>query len=116
MTLYLDRLVFDGRVCTIELANRDGDRATIKFNSVRNIVFYKETDFLPDVAGQTTRPFLCKDGWETQLKRVVADGVLDKLVKGRYDDEEPMTFRVWTPEECFEILCFGEPEYSESTT
>ncbi|OFX00121.1 MAG: hypothetical protein A3D94_03670 [Alphaproteobacteria bacterium RIFCSPHIGHO2_12_FULL_66_14] len=112
MTLYLEHIVFDGRVCAIELANREGERATIKFNSVRNIVFYKETDFYPDIAAQTTLPFLCRDGWETQVKRVVADGVLENLVKGRYDAEEPLIFRVWTPDECFEILCFEEPEYS----
>lgn len=108
-TLYLNSFHFDGEKCAVLLSNKDGRSELVTFGFVRSFVFFKESDFYKEI-GQYDRVRLMRaDNLPSTAFRIIKNPMADKLLAGRLDNEAPMHFGVWTPDECFEIVSFEEP-------
>ncbi len=111
-TLYLSSFHFDGEKCEIVLSGNDGSREVVTFGFVRSFVFFKESDFFEEI-GQYDQVRLMRNGnLPSSAFRIVKNSMTDKLLAGRLDEEAPMHFGVWTPDECFEVVSFEEPAIS----
>ena len=115
MTLYFESIQFDGLTCAISLANDDGERRTVTFRYVRNFAFIKESYFGEEFRNMRTEQILDENGCETQVLRVLHNPILEQVTMGKFEGEAPLTYCVWTPDECFEIWCFEEPEFVEAS-
>ena len=84
-------------------------RCTITFAFVRTVLFLKDTDFREDFARYEIRKII--DGGERTLGvfEITANAVSAAVLNGRLNDEQPSTYWLSTPDECFEIVSFEAP-------
>ena len=111
-TLYLSKFHFDGEKCEIVLSGNNGCREVLIFGFVRSFVFFKESDFFKEIGQYDQVRLMRNDNLPSSVFRIVKNPIVGKLLNGRLDEEAPMHFGVWTPDECFEVVSFEEPEIS----
>lgn len=109
-TLYLSEFRFEGEKCKIVLSSKNGRREVVIFGFVRSFLFFKESDFFKEISQYDQVRLIRNDSVPSSVFRIVKNPIVDKLLAGRLDEEAPMHFGVWTPDECFEVVSFDHPE------
>jgi hypothetical protein len=84
---------------------------TLQFEFVRSFLFVKESDFWVDIE-KIEKALVFQDALAPRVHRVTRRALGEAIMAGRFHEEEPTTFFVWTPDECFEVVCFAEPKWT----
>lgn len=107
---YINRVEFDAeRNLTVTIESDGAPRGTITFQSIRNFLFFKDTDYYPEIMAYQHEVAIAGPHRNGGVYRLLSGAILDRVVHGRFDDEEPKCFWVFTPDECLEVLCFDDP-------
>jgi hypothetical protein len=113
--IFLKRVKFEDAQAELFVGNDTGDAATIKFRFVRTLMVFKESDFFAEIARYQHEKII--DGGERTLGvfRISKSAILQDVLGGRLDKEQPMHFWLSTPDECVEIVGFEPPTISVHT-
>lgn len=109
MVMYLKSMVMKDGVCEITLTSPRGEVDIIKFNFIRSILFYKESDFFEEISMYSKKIITLNSGNSSSLFQILKNPLSENFHKGRFIRDDPMYFGVWTPDECFEVMCFEYP-------
>jgi hypothetical protein len=109
VSLFLSNFAFDGEKCSITLGNLSGELEEIQFSFVRTYLFFKESDFYPEI-GRYEKSVLSRlDGSPSSVFQILKNPIIENVLQGRFREENPMYFGIWTPDECLEIVASERP-------
>lgn len=107
---YINRVEFDAdRNLTVTIECDGVPRGTVTFQSIRNFLFFKDTDYYPEIMAYRHEVVIAGPYRDGGVFRILSGAILDRVTQGRFDSEEPTCFWVFTPDECLEVLCFDDP-------
>jgi hypothetical protein len=107
---YIQGVEFDAeRNLTVTIESDGVAKGAITFQSIRNFLFFKETDYYPEIAAYSRAVAIAGPPRDGGVYRILSGAILDRVAQGRFDHEEPKCFWVFTPDECLEVLCFDDP-------
>lgn len=108
---YIGRVIHDEGVLTFEMTDGARPAGRLRFEFVRAHLFVKESDFWPELsAAEGVRLF---DGADDapNVVRLTESILLGRVLGDRLAEEKPELYRLWTPDECYEIATFQAPEW-----
>lgn len=108
---FVERVSFRAGVLEFEVTDGSVTLGTVRFEFVRSFVFLKESDFWREFERyEKVQLFETYEG-APRVSRIEQGALLEGVLGGRLDDEKPSIFQLWTPDECFEVVAFAEPEW-----
>lgn len=106
---FFHKLEFDGVQLTVTFGHDRDIYGSILFRFVRAFAFFKESDFYPEFAKaerEAVFPAFDENVGVYRLKNTT----LKSTIGNRFDEESPSYFLLETPDECFEIVAFADPQ------
>lgn len=108
-SFFFRKLSFGDGVLTVFVGNDVEDHAEITFEYVRTFFFLKESDFYNEFRQYRRIQLISGNERTLGVYRLTQGAILEKVLSGRLDAEEPQYFFVSTPDECLEVAGFSEP-------
>ena len=103
-------LKFGDGVLIVAVGDAEQDIAEISFNYVRSFAFLKESDFFKEFQQYDLVPLVGTSERTLGVFSLRKGAVLERVLCGRLDAENPQYFWVSTPDECLEIVGFEGPQ------
>jgi hypothetical protein len=99
----------DDGVLTVVVGDGKEDHVEITFQYVRTFAFLKEIDFVQEFRRYEHVKLVHGGERYLGVYRITRGSILERVLDHRLDGESPMYFWVATPDECMEVVGFGEP-------
>jgi hypothetical protein len=108
---FLQSLIFkDGRLSVyVGDGFETATDAVITFDHVRTFLVFREGDFFRDLASYQHIQLIRGKEPSVGVFRIVKNPLLEHVLRGRLESENPGYFWVSTADECVEVVSFSEP-------
>jgi len=109
---FVERVTFSAGLLELDLTDGRTAIGKLRFDFVRSFAFLKESDFWREMAGYETTELFAAEAAAPLVSRINKGAVLERVLGGRLNEEDPSFYLVWTADECFEVVSFSEPEWA----
>jgi hypothetical protein len=106
---FLRRITFEDGRLTIAIGDDEAIHGTVVFDYVRTFLFFKESDFFGELAKYEHVKLIAGKERTVGVYRITNGPIMDRVLQGRLDQEQPQYFWVSSPDECLEVVAFDEP-------